>query len=129
VLLAEADDAVREPVADGLCRAGFDVLQATSGADAITEAFEEHTRIDAVILDLALPGLDGLRVARRLRDDERTRRLPILAYGAAAKKRAEVVLAAGCDAFLEVPCSPSALVAEVMRLLKRRTSEASSSGA
>jgi CheY-like chemotaxis protein len=69
-------------------------------------------------MDLALPGMDGWEATRRLKDDERTSHIPVIAVtGHALAGHAEAARRAGCDGFITKPCLPDALVAEVRRML------------
>ena len=69
-------------------------------------------------MDLALPRMDGWEATRRLKNDPRTRHIPIVALtGHALAGHAEGAREAGCDAFVTKPCLPDALVAEIKRLL------------
>jgi len=107
-----------------LASAGFMVLEAGDGAVAIEKAvqFGPH----ALVLDLMLPGVDGFKVARRLRADDRTQDVAIVAVTALqSQKFQELALAAGCDAFMSKPVIGAALVGEIVRLLARRSSRAS----
>ena len=69
-------------------------------------------------MDLALPRMDGWEATRRLKLDERTQHIPIVALtGHALAGHAEGARQAGCDAFVTKPCLPDALVAEIQRML------------
>jgi two-component system, cell cycle response regulator DivK len=118
VLLAEPHDDLRELYSEYLERNGFHVIEAVDGADAIDKSLQLH--IAGLVVDFALDGIDGLRVVRRLRSDERTYELPILMMGPETGA-ASALLAnnAGADAFVEKPCLPSTLLASVMKLLAR----------
>lgn len=96
-----------------LCRvnlrfAGHDVLEAQDGEHGIADAVAE--RPDAIVLDLMLPNLDGYEVLRVLRDDERTRDLPVLILTAKVQlEDHRRCLQLGADAFLTKPFSPEVL--------------------
>jgi DNA-binding response OmpR family regulator len=118
--VVEDEDSIRELYAAELAAAGFMVLEAPDGASAIEKAlqFAPH----AIVLDLVLPGIDGFKVARRLRGDDRTQDSAIVALTALAAERFEAMaLAAGCDTFLRKPVIAAALIGEVVRLLARRS--------
>ena len=75
-------------------------------------------------MDLALPRMDGWEATRRLKMDERTKHIPIVALtGHALAGHAEGARQAGCDSFVTKPCLPDALVAEIQRMLAERSSE------
>jgi CheY-like chemotaxis protein len=116
VLVVEDYQDAREMYAAYLQFSGFDVAEASNGLEAIEKAFELMP--DIVLMDLALPRMDGWEATRRLKNDERTRHIPIVALtGHALAGHAEGAREAGCDAFVTKPCLPDALVAEIKRLL------------
>jgi CheY-like chemotaxis protein len=116
VLVVEDYQDAREMYAAYLQFSGFDVAEAGNGLEAIEKTLELLP--DIVLMDLALPRMDGWEATRRLKNDERTRHIPIVALtGHALAGHAEGARAAGCDAFVTKPCLPDALVAEIRRLL------------
>jgi two-component system alkaline phosphatase synthesis response regulator PhoP len=105
-------------------QAGFSVLTALRGDTGLTTW--EDKRPDLVILDLNLPGMDGLDVARRIRQNE-TRRTPIIMLTARADESDQLIgLELGADDYIPKPFSPRIVVARVNALL-RRTDAASQS--
>jgi CheY-like chemotaxis protein len=102
--------------------AGYAVAEATDGYDALAKACALDP--DAVLMDLSLPGIDGWEVTRRLKQDEATREIPILALsGHTLQEYTEVAESSGCDAFLAKPCLPETVADEVRRaLVKSKTS-------
>ncbi len=124
VLVVEDYQDAREMYAAYLQFSGFAVAEAGNGIEAIEKTHELLP--DIVLMDLALPRMDGWEATRRLKNDERTRHIPIVALtGHALAGHAEGAREAGCDAFVTKPCLPDALVAEIKRLLDqhRRKSE------
>ena len=117
VLLVEDDRVGRELFALGLEQAGFRVDQAHNGLQALEKAFELLPQV--ILTDLALPGIDGLQLCRRLRDDPRTRDIPIIGITGYASFAADPDRAtrAGCDAVFLKPCLPETVIAEITRLL------------
>jgi two-component system cell cycle response regulator DivK len=115
-LLIEDNAANRKLIGGVLRRAGHEVSE-TEDADAgIALALSEH--FDLVLMDIQLPGTDGLTATRLLRANPATRRLPILAVTAhALRGDEERMLAAGCDGYIAKPIAYKALLAEVDRLL------------
>lgn len=82
------------------------------------EARIAAARPDLILLDLRLPGMDGFELAKRLKDDPRTRGIPILAVTAYAGDDEEAkAYAAGCDAFIRKPIDIEALSVAVVHLL------------
>jgi DNA-binding response OmpR family regulator len=122
VLLVEGEDSLRELYAAELAAAGFLVLEASDGAAAIEKALKFGPQ--AVVLQLELEGLDGLKVVRRLRADDTA--LGIIALTSSSHKFGSVGLAAGCDSVLRKPVIAAALIGELIRLIARRTTHAGS---
>ena len=103
----------------------FEVLAAENGEKGCEMAAAEQP--DIILMDLALPRMDGWEATRRLKLDERTRQIPIVALtGHALAGHAEGARQAGCDSFVTKPCLPDALVAEIQRMLaaRRNTTDA-----
>jgi CheY-like chemotaxis protein len=96
--------------------AGFIVVTAPSAEHAVP--LLDDPLPDLVLVDLALPGIDGLEFARRLRADPRTRAIPIVAMTAFAMQGDEAkALAAGCDLYLTKPVDTRRLGARLHGLL------------
>jgi two-component system, cell cycle response regulator DivK len=120
VLVVEDYHDAREMYAEYLRFSGYRVAEARNGLEAIEKAAELLP--DIVLMDLALPKLDGWEATRRLKTNERTRAIPIVALtGHALAGHAESAREAGCDSFVSKPCLPDALVAEIARMLGRAT--------
>ena len=116
VLVVEDYQDAREMYAAYLQFSGFRVAEATNGVEAIEKTVELMP--DIILMDLALPRMDGWEATRRLKLDERTRHIPIVALtGHALAGHAEGARRAGCDSFVTKPCLPDALVAEIKRML------------
>jgi two-component system phosphate regulon response regulator PhoB len=99
-------------------KAGFQCLEGPDGVAALRLVHEHHP--DLLILDLMLPGMDGLEVCRYLRQDAATARLPILMLTAKAEEVDRVVgLEVGADDYVVKPFSPRELVARVRAILRR----------
>src|SRR3954468_22414593 len=93
---------------------GCDVYTATDGSGAIKQAMAIHP--DLIVLDLAMPHVDGWAAAERLRRSPATRSIPIIALTAIPGARESARLS-GCDAFMAKPCLPQLLWCEVRLLL------------
>jgi two-component system, cell cycle response regulator DivK len=119
VLVVEDYQDAREMYAAYLQFSGYRVAEAGNGLEAIEKA---RTLLpDIILMDLALPKMDGWEATRRLKADELTRHIPIVALtGHALAGHAEGARQAGCDAFVTKPCLPDALVAEIQRMLAAR---------
>ena len=118
VLVVEDYQDAREMYAAYLQFSGFDVAEATNGVEAIEKA---QTLVpDIVLMDLALPRMDGWEATRRLKNDERTKNIPVVALtGHALADHSREAKEAGCDAFLTKPCLPEVLVVEIRKMLDR----------
>jgi two-component system, cell cycle response regulator DivK len=116
VLVVEDYQDAREMYVAYLQFAGFRVAEAANGVEAIEQSLALLP--DIILMDLALPKMDGWEATRRLKTDERTRHIPVVALtGHALAGHAEGAKSAGCDSFVTKPCLPDALVAEIRRML------------
>src|SRR5262245_9934549 len=112
VLVVEDYQDAREMYAAYLQFSGYRVAEATNGYEALEQA--QQLKPDIILMDLALPKMDGWEATRRLKADTRTRDIPIVALtGHALAGHAEGARAAGCDSFVTKPCLPDQLVAEI----------------
>jgi two-component system, cell cycle response regulator DivK len=93
---------------------GCTVFTAVDGRAAITKA--ESLAPDIIVMDLAMPHVNGFEAIRRLRDSSWTRRLRIIAISAVRESEAAAV-EAGCDAYLAKPCLPDTLWRQIQSLL------------
>ena len=127
VLVVEDYQDAREMYAAYLQFSGYRVEEATNGLEAIEKTLALLP--DIILMDLALPKMDGWEATRRLKTDERTKHIPIVALtGHALAGYAEGARQAGCDAFVTKPCLPDALVAEIQRMLATRGPRQNSQG-
>lgn len=118
VLVVDDNDDTRVMYAHLLRAAGFEVKLATNGDEALTAADDDGPAV--IIMDLAMPGLNGWEATRRLKTGERTKDIPVIVLTAHALDHyREVAVAAGCDEFLSKPCTSEDLVAAVRRALAR----------
>jgi two-component system alkaline phosphatase synthesis response regulator PhoP len=115
VLIVEDEVKIARLVRDYLRQAGFDVLEATDGPSALSMARAEKP--DMIVLDLGLPGMDGLDVTRQLR---MTSSVPIIMLTARTEESDRIVgLELGADDYVDKPFSPKELVARIRAVLRR----------
>jgi DNA-binding response OmpR family regulator len=115
ILIVDDEPQIAEIATDYLRVAGFEVISAGDGARAL-DAVREH-RPDLIVLDLGLPGVDGMDVARRLR---RHSEVPIIMLTARVEEEDRLRgLEAGADDYVTKPFSPRELVARVRAVLRR----------
>jgi len=118
ILVVDDESRIVDLARDYLEHAGFAVLTAADGPSALALARTRNP--DLVVLDLGLPGLDGLDVTRQLRTGERTAGLPIVMLTARDDELDKLLgLELGADDYLTKPFSPRELVARVRAVLRR----------
>lgn len=118
VLVIDDEKDLQELVRYNLEKEGFDVILARDGKSGLDIALRH--RPDLIVLDLMMPGMDGLEVCRSLRGDERGRQIPLLMLTAKATEADRVVgLELGADDYVTKPFSPRELVARVKAILRR----------
>ena len=118
ILVAEDEDVIREFVVINLQRAGYEVVEANSGEAALQKYEENHGEFDIAILDIMMPGIDGLTVCKELR--KKSGNLGIIMLTAKTQEMDKVTgLMLGADDYVTKPFSPSELVARVDSLYRR----------
>jgi two-component system response regulator ResD len=117
VLVVDDEPTIAEVVARYLERAGYGATIAADGPSALEQAALH--RPDLVVLDLMIPGLDGLEVMRRLRDHDRDRVAVILLTAKGEESDRVTGLRLGADDYVVKPFSPAELVARVDAVLRR----------
>ena len=120
VVVAEDDPDILELVQFNLVRDGYQVQGLANGEEALRAVRADPPQL--LVLDLMLPGLDGLEVCRRLRAESATARLPIIMLTAKGEE-ADVVagLELGADDYITKPFSPRILLARIKALLRRES--------
>jgi DNA-binding response OmpR family regulator len=119
ILAADDDEDILALVAFRLERSGYAVLQARDGEEALELAIRELP--DLAVLDVMMPKLDGFELARRLRAEEATSRIPIILLTAKAQDGdVERGFDVGADDYIRKPFSPQELRARVQSILARR---------
>ncbi len=122
VVVVEDEEDILELIKYNLAKEGWQVTGASSGEEGLRNI--KASPPDLVLLDLMLPGLDGLEVCRTLRRDPRTQTLPIIMLTAKGEE-ADVVtgLELGADDYIAKPFSPRVLLARVRTVMRRRKSD------
>ncbi len=116
ILVVEDDTDNRCIVAKVLSVEGYQVVEATDGVEALAQARAE--RPDLILMDLALPNMDGWEATRRLKSDPATRSIPVVALTAFAMRGdEEQARAAGCDDYIPKPARPVAIREVVKKYL------------
>lgn len=120
ILVVDDEEDILELVRFNLSREGYDVMCATSGEDTLKMI--RQTRPDLCVLDLMLPGMDGLEVAKILKSESQTADIPIIMLTAKGGE-ADIVtgLELGADDYITKPFSPRILIARVRAMLRRKT--------
>jgi two-component system, cell cycle response regulator DivK len=122
VLIVDDNEKNMKLARDVLRLAGLRTLEASTGAESISLAHEHLP--DVILMDIRLPDMDGTEATRKLKEDPRTARIPIVALTSLAMKGdRELLLAAGFDGYLEKPISVGELPEQV-RAFCRPTNEA-----
>lgn len=123
ILLAEDNEDNALIYAAFLEHFGLRVLRAGNGAEAVRLAGEAHP--DLILMDMSMPVMDGWEATLRLKASPATAGIPTLALtahtGAEYRARAHAI---GCDGFLEKPCAPRQVLAEIQRFLAERPASA-----
>lgn len=120
VLVIDDNGDLRDLYATYFKAAGYRVDTASDGISRLAHARQESP--DVIVADLSMPHLDGWEMTRRLKNDPRTTRIPIIAVtGLTLGGSAERALDAGCDAYVVKPCLPQDLLDETRRRLAARS--------
>jgi two-component system cell cycle response regulator DivK len=121
VLVVDDNDKNRKLAREVLSLGGLRALEASTGAEGIALALEHLP--DAVLMDIRLPDMDGTEALRRLKEDERTANIPVIALTSLAMKGdREALLAAGFDGYLEKPIAVREFPEQVRAFCREPTS-------
>jgi CheY-like chemotaxis protein len=117
ILLVDDNADMRRVYATYLEQEGFDTEQASDGFEAFDKGLKR--RPDVIVMDLMMPRLDGWEAVRLLKNRQATHDIPVVALtGDDNVEHLKLARNAGCDAVLQKPCVPDALLAAVVKLLK-----------
>jgi CheY-like chemotaxis protein len=95
---------------------GFEVVTAANGEEAVERA--RHMKPDAIVMDLSMPVMDGFTAAEHLKDDTRTRNIPVIALsGHVLPSHTDKARDAGCDTILPKPCLLTDVAAKIRSML------------
>src|SRR3989339_1893627 len=118
ILVVDDEEDVLELVRYNLDKNGYGIYTATTGEDALAKARAKLP--DLIILDLMLPGIDGLDICKKIKTDTRTQNIPVIMLTAKGDETDIITgLELGADDYVTKPFSPKVLVARVRRILYR----------
>jgi CheY-like chemotaxis protein len=119
ILIVEDNERNRKLVRDTLQLKGYETIEAETGEDGVRLAKELLPAL--VLMDIQLPGIDGITALGQLRADERTRAIPVVAVTASVMSQdRQKIMAAGFDAYQPKPISVKELLETIRRLLEAR---------
>jgi len=117
ILIVDDEDDLRKMLKFRLEATNYEVIEASDGEEGLNKARFE--RPDLIILDLMLPKIDGFKVCRMLKFDERHREIPIIMFTARAQMQDEKLgRETGADAYITKPFEPKVLLGKIEELLK-----------
>ena len=118
ILIVEDEKDIVKMLDYNLKKEGFRTINASDGEDALDLANREHP--DLILLDLMLPGIDGLEVCKTLKSDSKTKHIPIIMLTAKTQEADKIVgLELGADDYVTKPFSPRELIARIKAVLRR----------
>lgn len=120
ILVVEDNDMNMQLVEYLLEEGGYDIVKATSGEEALAITRDDGADApDLILMDIHLPGMDGLSVVREMKTNTRTQRVPILALTAHAMRGdKDRFLEAGCDGYISKPIDVKTFLSSIEQYLK-----------
>lgn len=126
ILIIEDEEDIRELVRYNLERDRFKAHEAESGEEGLEKALKKQP--DLILLDLMLPGKDGLEICRQLKQNDKTRDIPVIMMTARGEESDIVTgLELGAEDYIVKPFSPKVLVARVKAVLRRKQADSATS--
>ncbi|CAN2041294.1 DNA-binding transcriptional dual regulator PhoB [Candidatus Magnetomoraceae bacterium gMMP-15] len=118
ILIVDDEEDILELLQYNLAREGYQISRAITGEEALKKS--KRLQIDLIVLDLMLPGIDGLEVTKFLKDNSNTKNIPIIILSAKGEE-ADIVagLELGADDYITKPFSPRVLIARIRAILRR----------
>ena len=117
-IVVDDEEDIRELVRYNLTKGGFNVVTAASGEEGLSIA--EEIKPSLIVLDIMLPGIDGLEVCRRLKSNPALKKIPIVMISALGDEKDVVAgLELGADDYVSKPFSPGVLLARVKTVIRR----------
>lgn len=121
ILIIEDEEDIRELIKYSLLRENFSILEAETGEEGLK--FAERMVPDLILLDLMLPGKDGLEICRMLKRNDRTQNIPVVMMTARGEESDIVIgLEMGADDYIVKPFSPKVLGSRIKAVLRRKAS-------
>jgi two-component system, cell cycle response regulator DivK len=118
ILVVEDNDMNMQLVEFLLEEGGYEIVKATSGEEALSLTRDGAAAPDLILMDIHLPGMDGLSVVRAMKAEERTAQIPILALTAHAMRGdKDRFLEAGCDGYISKPIDVKTFISSIERYL------------
>jgi CheY-like chemotaxis protein len=120
ILVVEDNDMNMQLVEFLLEEGGYHIVKATSGEEALALTHDGAGTPDLILMDIHLPGMDGLSVVRAIKSDPATARIPILALTAHAMRGdKDRFLEAGCDGYISKPIDVKTFIASIEKYLRK----------
>ena len=119
VLVVEDNDMNMQLVEYLLEEGGYQIVKASSGEEALSITRDAGAPLDLILMDIHLPGMDGLSVVREMKSDLRTQKIPILALTAHAMRGdKDRFLEAGCDGYISKPIDVKTFLSSIEQFMK-----------
>jgi len=119
ILIVEDDPAIQEMLSHAMSKEGWKIIQAANGEDGLKTL--RSKKVDCILLDIMLPGIDGLKVLKKIREIDQCKSVPIIMTTAKGEESDIVTgLELGADDYVVKPYSPKVLIARIRAGLRRQ---------